>query len=566
MTNQEEEVYVGIDLGTTYSSVMEYIPSDRKFLPFTTADGQTSIPSIVRITEKVCHVGKNAIEADSEINNVIHEVKRLMGKNYDEKDDKLMGIINEMPKGSVISMTSKRVGVKIDIERKDKVEKSVTFLPEHISAFVLRKLKESVERKKGKNCKIKAVVGVPAVFTHDARRATATAMQLAGIEMIKMVNEPTAAANAYHMEKDGKLLVFDFGGGTLDIAILQVKGNNKEVLHTNGDSFLGGKNIDYNIARFVKEEVLRIAKDENEMKEDELKQLQEKLERRERLIIEFSETLKKELSFDYRTNYKQRNASVTLEAEFLGEEYLDDYGTYPEITLTYEKFLEINASIFAKCRDLITKTLQEYNIEANQIDNVLMVGGSCHCPEIPTILTYIFGEQKVSQKETDFDTVVCKGLAMFAKQERTGIQGSTGSVKEISTKTISIEVMGRDGKLTLAPIIEKNTLLPISNVEKRYRILEDWYTTVQFNIFEDDKKKDTFIFPELPMMKAGQVTVVLKCDMFANGTFSISGSIEGYDSKEVKFNCESEVKHMNQDEIDRNVQFIEEIFLHGYKF
>ena len=291
--SDDNTVYVGIDLGTTYSCVMEYDPKG-SFIEYRSVKNELSIPSVVKISPNSCNVGTTALNSVSDTDNVIHEVKRLMGKNYDEEDKKLMEIVSKMP-NKIVSTTDQRVGIEVVISQKKGQKESATFLPEQVSALVLLKLKENVQLKHGKNCNIKAVVGVPAVFGDAEKQATINAMNIAGIEMLDMVNEPSAAAKTYNMNDDGLLFVFDFGGGTLDISIVQVKNGDKKVIATGGDSFLGGKNIDYNIAPFVKEEILRIAEEELMMSGQELEKFKTYLEKKRRAIVEFSEILKKEL-------------------------------------------------------------------------------------------------------------------------------------------------------------------------------------------------------------------------------------------------------------------------------
>jgi len=280
---------------------------------------------------------------------------------------------------------------------------------------------------------IRAVVGVPAAFQNEERKATERAIKIAGMEMIRMTNEPTAAAYAYGEKlPEGHSLVFDFGGGTLDITIIEKKVENGEeklnVVRSVGDPFLGGNDIDNNIIKFIEDEMDKIC-DLNGIDQNDLAKKKERFSSR---IKKEAERMKIAISERYYQGEDESgaNCSCDLSLEFLGFDDLED-----PIILTYEQFDAMNKDIFNKCKTLINKALSESCLTKSKIKKVLLSGGSSKCPEIKILLNEMFGNA-VDTSNTEFELLVCKGCSRVANDETTGVTGQ--SVQDVCSQPITI--------------------------------------------------------------------------------------------------------------------------------
>ncbi len=422
----EKERIVGIDLGTTKSviSIME----GNKPEVITNAEGERVTPSIVSFTDQgerlVGTLAKRRAVTHPEL--TVQEVKRKMGTDH-------------------------RVQIKTDPGLK-------AYSPEEISSMILSKLKKDAEEKLGFKIK-KAVITVPAYFNQQQRQATKDAGKIAGLEVERIINEPTAASLAYGLDKqkDQTILVYDLGGGTFDVSILDIGEGVFEVIATSGDTFLGGKDYDQKIVDWLAHEF----KDETGI--DLTKDLAS-LQR----LKEAAETAKKELSYKQETGINL----PYIAADAKGPKHL-------EKKLTKAKFVALTDDLSKRTMTIVEQAMRDAKLTPKDIDQVVMVGGSTRMPRIQELVSEVF-PSKIN-KEINPDEVVSLGAA---------IQGAVlaGEVDQIvlldvTPLTLSIETLG--GIAT--PIIDRNTTIPCEK-SKTFTTAEDGQTQVDIHISQGERK------------------------------------------------------------------------------
>lgn len=422
-----KERIVGIDLGTTKSAIA--LVEGGKPEIITNAEGERITPSVVAFTEQgermVGTLAKRQAITNPE--RTIPEIKRKMGTDH-------------------------RVRIKTDGSIKE-------YSPEEISSMILQKLKKDAEDKLGFKI-TKAVITVPAYFNQQQRQATQDAGKIAGFEVERIINEPTAAALAYGLdkEKEETILVYDLGGGTFDVTILDIGDGVFEVKSTSGDTYLGGKDFDQRVIDWLMQEF----KDETGI--DVGKDLAA-LQR----LKEAAENAKKELSFKSETTI----SLPYLAADPRGPKHL-------ERKLTRAKFLALTDDLVERSMKIVEQALRDAKLSAKEIEQVVMVGGSTRMPRVQERVAELFGSAKMN-KEINPDEVVAMGAAIQA-----GVLA--GEVDEIvlldvTPLTLSIETLG--GIAT--PIIERNTTIPVER-SKTFTTAEDGQTQVDIHIAQGERK------------------------------------------------------------------------------
>jgi molecular chaperone DnaK len=506
---------IGIDLGTTNSVVTVMEGATAKVIP--NNEGNNTTPSIVAFTKDVKRlVGLTAKrQAVTNPENTIFSAKRFIGHRYDE-------IGNEARRMPYTVKQRTNGDIVIIAQGKE-------YTPQEISAAILSHLKQIAEDFLGEKV-TEAVITVPAYFNDSQRQATKDAGKIAGLDVKRIINEPTAAALAYGSDKkkNGKIAIFDFGGGTFDISILDVSDGVIEVKSTNGDTHLGGDDIDnilmdYIMNEFKKEHHIDISKDKSALQR----------------IKEAAEKAKKELS-------------SLLETE-INLPYLTADATGPKhciLSLSRAKLESLCSDIFKRLMEPCKKALADADMKAKDIDEVILVGGSTRIPKVQEIVKELFGKEP--NRSVNPDEVVAVGA---------GIQGGVlaGDVTDVllldvTPLTLGIETLG--GIAT--PLIERNTTIPTKK-SQIFSTAEDNQTAVDIRVVQGERKfaKDNnllgqFRLDGIPAASRGTPQIEVTFDIDANGIVHVSAKDKAT-NKEQRITLTSS-SGLSKEDINRMVQ------------
>jgi molecular chaperone DnaK len=506
---------IGIDLGTTNSCVAIMEGSEPKVIA--NQEGTRTTPSVVAFTKDgevlVGQVAKRQAITNPE--NTIYSIKRFMGRKFDEIPEEIAMVPYKVVKTS-------NGDAAVEIQGKD-------YAPPEISAKILRKLKEAAEDYLGEKI-TQAVITVPAYFNDSQRQATKDAGKIAGLDVKRIVNEPTAAALAYGLDKKKNELiaVFDYGGGTFDISILEVGENVVEVLSTNGDTHLGGDNIDqrlieYLIAEFKKDQGIDVSKDR--MVLQRLKEAAEKAK------IELSSTMETEINLPF------------LTADQTGPKHMN-------IKLTRAKFEALCEDLFLRAMGPVKQALKDAGKSASNIDEVVLVGGTTRIPRIQEEVKKFFGKEP--HKGVNPDEVVALGAAVQA-----GVLA--GEVKDVllldvTPLSLGIETLG--GVMTR--LIERNTTIP-TRKSQIFSTAADNQNSVEVHVMQGEREmaKDNrtlgrFILDGIPAAPRGVPQVEVTFDIDANGIVNVSALDKATNKKQhITITASS---GLNDDEIKKMVR------------
>ncbi len=475
---------IGIDLGTTNSCVSVLEGGEPTVI--TSPEGGRTTPSVVAFTKNGERlVGQPAKrQAVTNPNNTVFSVKRFMGRMYNEVETEM----NEVP----FKVTKSSSGaVIINAGGKE-------YPPPEISAMILQKLKQMAEEHLGTDVK-DAVITVPAYFNDSQRQATKDAGKIAGLNVRRIINEPTAASLAYGMDKkhDEKIAVFDLGGGTFDISILELGEGVFEVKSTNGDGHLGGDDFDQKVIDWIADEFKK--SDGIELKKDPMA-----LQR----LRESAENAKKELS-----SSKQTEINLPfITADSSGPKHLN-------LTLTRAKFEELNKDLFKRVIGPCQKAIKDSGVKVSEIDEVILVGGSTRMPKVQEIVKEIFGKEP--NKSVNPDEVVAIGAA---------IQGGvlTGDVDDIllldvTPLSLGIETLGS----VSTRLIERNSTIPTKK-SQIFSTAADNQTTVEIHVLQgeremaiDNKTIGRFHLDGIPPAQRGIPQIEVSFDIDANGILNV---------------------------------------------
>ena len=505
---------IGIDLGTTNSVVA--VMEGKEPVVITNEEGSRLTPSVVAYTKDserlVGQVAKRQAITNPE--KTIYSIKRFMGRRYSEVSEEVKRVpfhVVEGPNGDA----------RIEIDGKQ-------YSPPEISAQVLLKLKRAAETYLGEKV-TDAVITVPAYFNDAQRQATKDAGEIAGLNVRRIVNEPTAAALAYGLDKkkNEKIAVYDFGGGTFDISILEVGENVVEVLATNGDTHLGGDNvdqlvIDWLIAEFKKDSGIDISKDK--MVLQRLKEAAEKAK------IELSSTMETEINLPF------------LTADQTGPKHL-------AIKLSRAKLEQLVEPLITRSLEPTKKCLADAKLEPGQIDEIVMVGGQTRMPAILAAVKKFFGKEP--NRTVNPDEVVAIGAAVQA-----GVL--SGEVKDIllldvTPLSLGVETLG--GVMT--KLIERNTTIPCKRSET-FSTASDGQTSVEIHVLQgeremarDNRTLGRFHLEGIPPAPRGLPQVEVTFDIDANGILNVSAKDKGT-GKETKITI-SHSSGLAKDEVEKMV-------------
>jgi molecular chaperone DnaK len=481
---------IGIDLGTTNSVVAVMEGGDPVVIP--TAEGGRLCPSVVAFTKSgerpVGQTARRQAVVNSE--NTVFSVKRLMGRRYDDPEvvkarEILPYKIVEGPSGDA----------RIHIPQTGK-----EYTPQEISAMVLAKLKRDAEAYLGEEVK-QAVITVPAYFNDSQRQATKDAGQIAGLEVLRIINEPTASSLAYGLDKkaDETILVFDLGGGTFDVSILDVGEGVVEVQSTSGDTFLGGDDWDQRVTDYIADE---FKKEQGIDLRGDRQALQRLKEAAEKAKIELSTVLETEINLPF----------VTADAS--GPKHL-------QMKLTRAKLEQLTEDLVERCRGPFEQALKDAKLKASDLDEVVLVGGATRMPMIQDLVRELTGG-KEPHKGVNPDEVVGVGAAIQA-----GVLG--GEVKDVllldvTPLTLGVETLG--GVMT--PLIERNTTIPVRKSET-FSTAADGQTAVTIHVLQgerpmasDNKSLGMFNLEGIPPAPRGVPQVEVTFDIDANGILNVS--------------------------------------------
>ena len=508
----EGEKIIGIDLGTTNSVVAVMEGGDVTVIA--NQEGSRLTPSIVAFNNKgETLVGDPAKrQAVTNPRGTVYSIKRFMGRRHDEVRSE-----EKMVPYEVVGGTSDYVKVQASGKQ---------YTPPEISALILRKLKEAAESYLGHKVR-KAVITVPAYFNDSQRQATKDAGQIAGLEVARIINEPTAAALAYGLDKkkNEKIAVFDLGGGTFDVSILDVADGVFEVLSTNGDTHLGGDDWDealiHHIAgEFKKEQGVDLIKDQMALQR----------------LKEAAEKAKKDLSF-------QAQADINLPfitADASGPKHLT-------MVITRSQFEKLTDNLFERCRGPVLKAMEDAKLKPSDIDEVVMVGGSTRMPRVQQIVKTIFGKEP--HKGVNPDEVVAIGAA---------IQGAvlTGEVKDLLLLDVTPLSLGLETKGgVFTKLVERNTTIPTEKKET-FTTAEDNQTAVTIVVYQgerpmaaDNRFLGKFDLQGIPPSRMGTPQIEVTFNLDANGILNVSAKDKGT-GKEQTVRIESG-GGLSKDEIER---------------
>ncbi|AJT13967.1 Ssb1p [Saccharomyces cerevisiae YJM1083] len=519
---------IGIDLGTTYSCVATYESSVEIIA---NEQGNRVTPSFVAFTPEERLIG-DAAKNQAALNprNTVFDAKRLIGRRFD--DESVQKDMKTWP-FKVIDVDGNPV---IEVQY---LEETKTFSPQEISAMVLTKMKEIAEAKIGKKVE-KAVITVPAYFNDAQRQATKDAGAISGLNVLRIINEPTAAAIAYGLgagksEKERHVLIFDLGGGTFDVSLLHIAGGVYTVKSTSGNTHLGGQDFDTNLlehfkAEFKKKTGLDISDDARA-----LRRLRTAAERAKRTLSSVTQT------------------TVEVDSLFDGEDF--------ESSLTRARFEDLNAALFKSTLEPVEQVLKDAKISKSQIDEVVLVGGSTRIPKVQKLLSDFF-DGKQLEKSINPDEAVAYGAAVQGAI-LTG-QSTSDETKDLlllDVAPLSLGV-GMEGDM-FGIVVPRNTTVP--TIKRRtFTTCADNQTTVQFPVYQGERvncKENTllgeFDLKNIPMMPAGEPVLEAIFEVDANGILKVT-AVEKSTGKSSNITISNAVGRLSSEEIEKMVNQAEE--------
>ncbi|MEM5878639.1 MAG: molecular chaperone DnaK [Candidatus Aenigmatarchaeota archaeon] len=506
---------IGIDLGTT-NSVVSFVDSQGQVVVIPNQEGKRTTPSVVAFKDGERLVGELA-KRQMVVNpqKTFYSVKRFIGRSMDEVRDEI-----------------NRVTYKVSDDGNNRPVLDVgekKYYPQEISAMVLQKLKKAAEDYIGETVK-DAVITVPAYFNDQQRKATKEAGEIAGLNVIRIINEPTAAAIAYGIDKgfSGKVAVFDLGGGTFDVSILEVGDNVFEVLATSGDTHLGGDDFDQRIVDYVVSEFLR---QEGVDLRSDVRAMARIREAAEQAKIELSSQQSTQIDLPYIT-IDPKKGPLNL-----------------SITITRAKFESLCEDLFRRLEKPCLDALNACDLASQSIDKVILVGGSTRIPKVQEIAKSIFGKEP--EKTVNPDEVVSVGAALHANSLTNKDSGNSILLLDVIPISLGVETMGD----VFVKVVEANTTIPTKKSQV-FSTASDYQTTVEIHILQGErplasanKSLGRFYLSGIPPAPRGVPQIEVTFDIDANGILSVY-------AKDIKSGKEASIRiegasNLSQDEINK---------------
>ncbi|KAI0591847.1 hypothetical protein Alg130_00866 [Pyrenophora tritici-repentis] len=496
MSDEVYEGAIGIDLGTTYSCVANYEGTNVEIIA--NEQGSFTTPSFVSFTSEERLIGEAAKnQAAMNPENTVFDVKRLIGRRFE--DETVTKDIKSWPFKVVDQNGSPLVEVEYLGEKKQ-------FSPQEISAMVLVKMKEVAETKLGMKVE-KAVITVPAYFNDNQRQATKDAGAIAGLNVLRIINEPTAAAIAYGLgsgksDKERNVLIYDLGGGTFDVSLLHIQGGVFTVKATAGDTHLGGQDFDTNLLDHFKKEFTKKTSKDISGDARALRRLRTACERAKRTLSNATQT------------------TVEIDSLFDGEDF--------NANITRARFEDLNQKAFAGTLDPVAQVLKDANIAKDKVDEIVLVGGSTRIPKIQKLLSDYFNGKKL-EKSINPDEAVAYGAAVQAGiLSGKATSAETADLLLLDVVPLSLGV-AMEGNI-FAPVVPRGQTVP--TIKKRtFTTRFDNQQTVQFPVFqgervncEDNTSLGEFTLAPLPPLRAGEAVLEVVFEVDVNGILKVTAT------------------------------------------